>query len=118
MSPRIVPVLALTAALVACQTPSGAPSSGRIDSAAAHALVEKGAKLIDVRTPEEFADGHIPGAVNVPLDQLGQRLEAIGPKDAAGVVYCRSGGRSAAAARRLRGLGYTAVNDLGGMSAW
>lgn len=115
---RIVPVLSLVAALLACQTPSAAPSSGRIDSAAAHALVAKGAKLIDVRTPEEFSDGHIPGAINVPLDTLGQRLDAIGPKDAAVVVYCRSGGRSAAAARQLRGLGFTAVSDLGGMSAW
>lgn len=87
-------------------------------SAAARALVADGAKLIDVRTPEEFAAGHVEGAANIPVDQLGTRLKEVGPSTTPVVVYCRSGVRSARATRTLRGAGFEAVHDLGAMSNW
>ncbi len=74
-------------------------------------------QLIDVRTPEEFAAGHIPGAVNIPIDELGGRLSELSQAEPV-VVYCRSGNRSAQAARILDQAGYSGVYDLGGVIAW
>lgn len=75
--------------------------------------------VLDVRTPAEFAEGHIPGAVNLPVDEVKARVEAlIADKSTAIVVYCRSGARSATAARTLKALGYTDVADMGGLSNW
>jgi rhodanese-related sulfurtransferase len=73
--------------------------------------------LIDVRTPEEFASGHIAGAVNIPVDALSGRLSEI-PNDQPVVVYCRSGNRSATASQILHSAGYPTVYDLGGIIAW
>jgi phage shock protein E len=73
--------------------------------------------LIDVRTPEEFASGHIEGAINIPVETLSQRLNEV-PKDSALVVYCRTGNRSATAAQILVTAGYGPVYDLGGIQAW
>jgi phage shock protein E len=73
--------------------------------------------LIDVRTPEEFAGGYIPGAVNIPLQELSSRLSEV-PKDQPIVVYCRSGNRSAQAVDLLTEAGYTGLYDLGGIIDW
>ncbi len=73
--------------------------------------------LLDVRTPAEFAEGHIPGAVNIPVDSLHSRLSEV-PSDLPVVVYCRSGNRSATAAQILDRAGYDSVYDLGGILAW
>lgn len=73
--------------------------------------------LIDVRTPEEFASGHIPGAVNISIDQLPQRLSEI-PQDKPVVLYCRSGNRSNQAAQILARAGYSQIYDLGGIITW
>ena len=73
--------------------------------------------LIDVRTPEEFASGHIEGAVNIPVEEMAGRLDEI-PGDTPIVVYCRSGNRSATAARILTEAGYAPVYDLGGIQDW
>lgn len=73
--------------------------------------------LIDVRTPEEFVGGHIPGAVNISVDQLAQRLSEI-PKDKPVVLYCRSGNRSNQAAQILERAGYSQIYDLGGIITW
>jgi rhodanese-related sulfurtransferase len=73
--------------------------------------------LIDVRTLEEFASGHIEGSVNIPVEEMPGRLDEI-PGDAPVVVYCRSGNRSAAAARILTEAGYAPVYDLGGIQDW
>ena len=75
-------------------------------------------QLIDVRTPEEFASGHIEGAVNIPVDSLTQRMSEVS-KDKPIVVYCRSGNRSAQAALVLEMLGFQNVKNLeGGMVEW
>ncbi len=73
--------------------------------------------LLDVRTVGEFQSGHLAGAANIPVEQLAQRLAEV-PRDLPIVLYCRSGNRSAAAARLLRSVGYESVYDLGGIIAW
>ncbi len=74
-------------------------------------------QLIDVRTPEEFATGHIPGAVNINLKNLGRNMDRL-PRDRPIVLYCRSGARSANAASMLRQAGFTDIYDLGGIISW
>ena len=81
-------------------------------------LVAEGARLLDVRSPEEFAGGHLPGAIHIPVDELQARIYELEPRDAGVVVYCRSGRRSARAAELLRTSGFDAVHDLGSMSDW
>ena len=71
---------------------------------------------MDVRSPEEFADKHIEGAVNVPIDTV--TSHDFGGKDKPLVLYCRAGHRSQKAAEALRASGYTNVHVLGPMSAW
>jgi rhodanese-related sulfurtransferase len=83
----------------------------------ARKLVASGAMLLDVRTPEEFAAGHIEGATNIPVQELGARLAEV-PKHQPVVVYCASGGRSARAAAMLRQAGVGQVHDLGAMHHW
>lgn len=73
--------------------------------------------LLDVRTPEEFAEGYIPGAVNISVQTLEGRMSEV-PRDVPVVVYCRSGNRSATAAQMLIDAGYTQVYDLGGIQDW
>jgi phage shock protein E len=73
--------------------------------------------LLDVRTPEEFATGHIHGAVNIPIDVLGNHLSEV-PTDQPIVVYCRSGNRSAQASQILAQAGYTNIYDMGGLNDW
>lgn len=75
--------------------------------------------LLDVRTGTEFSDGHIEGAILLPLDELALRAGAMLPdRDAAILVYCRSGGRSRIAAQILAKMGYARVFDLGGIIDW
>lgn len=74
------------------------------------------ALLLDVRTPEEHAEGHLKGALNIPVDDLAVRLTELEPKDRPVVVFCRSGFRSSRAAEILREAGFRDVHDLGGMS--
>lgn len=77
--------------------------------------MKEGAKLIDVRTPAEFAEGHLPGAVNIPVDELASRMQEVGAKSERVVVYCRSGKRSARAKGMLEGAGFAKAFDLGAM---
>ncbi len=80
-------------------------------------LVAKGAKLLDVRTPGEFASGHIDGAVNIPVQELQTRLGEL-DKVQPVVVYCASGKRSSAAMSMMKEGGFAQVYDLGGKSNW
>ncbi|MFT3916602.1 MAG: rhodanese-like domain-containing protein [Anaeromyxobacteraceae bacterium] len=77
--------------------------------------INAGAVIVDVRTPEEFADGAYPNAVNIPVQDLGSRAGEI-PKDRPVVLYCASGARSAFAARMLKANGWTDVVNGGGLS--
>jgi phage shock protein E len=72
--------------------------------------------IIDVRTPAEFRQGHLEGAVNLPLDQLLQRLpDAVPDRQRALMLYCASGGRSGLACSALAQLGYARVRNGGGL---
>ena len=73
--------------------------------------------LVDVRSPDEYRSGYIPGAINISVQEIGGKLGKIS-KDQPVVVYCRSGSRSAHAAQTLLAAGYTEVYDLGGLFEW
>jgi phage shock protein E len=88
------------------------------NSGEAHELVAKGALLLDVRTPGEFQERHLEGAVNIPVQELDRRLAEVGAKDRPVVVYCRSGARSGRAKGMLEAAGFRKVVNLGPMSAW
>ena len=78
----------------------------------------KGMMLLDVRPDKEYAQGHIPGAVHVPLTDIGNKVKKL-KKDKELVVYCRSGNQSIWAIKRLMGMGYKNLYNLkGGYSAW
>jgi phage shock protein E len=92
--------------------------AGRISGPVAKQLVEDGARLVDVRSPGEYASGHIPGAINIPVQELSDRVGELAPSDKAIVLYCQSGMRSASAARFLKAAGYKNVHNLGAMRSW
>ena len=74
--------------------------------------------LLDVRTPQEYREGHIPGSQNLPLQQLDNVEEIAENKDTALYVYCHSGMRSRQAVSLLQAMGYTNVHDIGGIAAY
>ena len=82
-----------------------------------YAETEK-AVLLDVRTPQEYREGHIPGSENVPLQQLDNVDEVVDNVDTALFVYCYSGSRSRQAAVVLGQMGYTNVRNIGGIAAY
>lgn len=117
-------VVALVVGLgVAVLTPGvaraqGAPKPGVVDGAAAKALVASGAKVVDVRTPQEFASGHVPGAINIPYEEVGKRTAEIGPSSTQVVLYCRTGRRSAIAADALKKAGFQDLYDMQSVTNW
>lgn len=82
--------------------------------AAAHAA---GAVVLDVRNPDEYEAGHVPGAVHIPLGDLAARQDEIPAGDPVYVV-CAMGGRSLAATKAMVGAGYSAVSVAGGTKGW
>lgn len=86
------------------------------------ALMARGAKVVDVREPEEFAAGHLPGALNIPRGVLEFKVAAVPElqdREPALLVYCKTGGRSALATRVLNQMGYgEAVSLAGGFDPW
>jgi rhodanese-related sulfurtransferase len=109
-------------ALVAMNASSGAPAAGSTVISPDYYIenytnTDADHILIDVRTPGEFNGGHIAGAVNIPVEELDQRLSEV-PADKDIVVYCRSGNRSATASRILTSSGFEGVYDMGGIIAW
>ena len=89
-----------------------------ISGAAARDLLGKGARLVDVRTPAEFATAHLEGARNIPVGELGRRSGELGGKERPVIVYCASGARSGAAKRMLKSAGFAEVYNLGAMGNW
>ncbi len=79
--------------------------------------VNDGAFLLDVRQPDEYETAHVPGAVLVPLSELGERLGEV-PSGEPVYVICHSGGRSRKATAALRSVGIEASNVTGGTQAW
>ena len=84
------------------------------------ALYDSSVTLIDVRTPQEYAAGRVPGAVLVPMDVLSPTHATLAahPKSEPLYLICHSGGRSARAAKTLAAAGFNTVNVLGGTAAW
>ena len=78
----------------------------------------EGAMLLDVRTPQEYREGHIPGSKNVPLQTIDKIRSVADNKDTALFVYCYSGGRSRQAASMLQRMGYSNVQNIGGIAAY
>ncbi|WP_321273381.1 rhodanese-like domain-containing protein [uncultured Vibrio sp.] len=76
-------------------------------------LIEQGAMIVDVRTPREFAEGHLDNAVNFPLSELDKHFKGI-VKDKEIVLYCRSGNRSGKAYQYLQSKGFTNLHNAGG----
>ena len=76
------------------------------------------AVLLDVRTPQEYREGHIPGSQNMPLQQLDKVEEVTENKDTVLYVYCHSGARSRQAVSLLKHMGYTNVHNIGGIAAY
>ncbi len=77
-----------------------------------------GAVLLDVRTPQEYSEGHIPESKNIPLQTLDKVRTVVENKDTELFVYCYSGARSSQAATMLGQMGYTKVNNIGGISSY
>lgn len=75
--------------------------------------------VVDVRTAEEYEEKHIPGAILIPNEEIGTEQPALLPDlNAEILVYCRSGRRSAEASKKLAAMGYTNINDFGGINDW
>ncbi len=78
-------------------------------------LIEQGALVVDVRTPQEYAQGHLDNAVNFPLSELNHHFKGI-KKDQMIVLYCRSGNRSGQAYRYLQSQGFSNLHNAGGFA--
>jgi len=91
---------------------------GVVDGQTAQRLVAAGARLVDVRTRQEFDAGHVPGAVLIPYDQIAVRASELGKKDTPIVLYCRTGRRTAIARQALEALGFTRVWDMRSIGNW
>ena len=75
--------------------------------------------IVDVRRPDEYESGHIPGAVNIPNESIGSaKPEELPDLDQIILVYCRSGNRSKQAAQKLFDIGYTNIYEFGGIMTW
>lgn len=80
---------------------------------------ESGYIILDVRTPEEFSERHIPDAINIPNEVIGnEEIAELPDKEQIILVYCRSGNRSKQASEKLAALGYTNVYEFGGIIDW
>ena len=103
------------------EQPSDGGSWQTITAEDAKARMDSGdpVTVVDVRTDREYEEGHIPGALLLPVGQIGETPPALLPDlDAEILIYCRSGVRSAEAAEKLAALGYTNVSDFGGILDW
>jgi rhodanese-related sulfurtransferase len=106
-------------ALLWLQIQEGGASGGVTPALAVQLINKEKAQVIDVCTPEEFAAGHVAGAKNVPLSELGGGKGLPSNKKAQLVVVCAAGMRSAKAATQLKAMGYENVQSLaGGLKAW
>ena len=130
----VLAAVAVTGSLSGCSSPSQATATGsdfavsmtlpapeRVSVAEfATVISQPGVQIIDVRTPAEFADGHIAGAVNIPVQQPDfiERIARLDPKTTY-AVYCRSGHRSKTAVAQMQGAGLMRIYELAeGTNGW
>ena len=106
------------------QTAEGESKAGEYyqiskEEAAAMMSEESGYVIVDVRTEEEYNEGHIPGAICIPNESIGSEQPAELPDlEQVILVYCRSGNRSKQAAKKLSKIGYTNIYEFGGINSW
>ena len=109
-----------TSTIVTQDSLSPPPSVTLLTPEEAKAMMDGGGvTVVDVRRADEYATGHVPGAILLPNETISETAESVlTDKNAAILVYCRSGRRSAEAASKLIALGYTKVYDFGGILSW
>ena len=107
--------------LAGCAAPADEITYRQVNMDEAITMMEEGSGyiILAVRTPEEFADKHIPGAINIPNETIGtDEIPELPDKDQLILVYCRSGNRSKQASEKLVALGYTNIVEFGGINDW
>ncbi len=118
---KLLSVFLAAILLAGCSAPKETVSYRQISMDEAITMMEEesGYIILDVRTPEEFADKHIPGAVNIPNETItAEEIPELPNKDQLILVYCRSGNRSKQASEKLADMGYTNVVEFGGINSW
>ena len=119
---RFVPFLFLFLLVAGCAAPAESEASYRqvsMDEAIAMMEEKNDYIILDVRTPEEFAEKHIPDAINIPNEAIGTaEIPELPDKEQLILVYCRSGNRSKQASEKLVRLGYTNIVEFGGINDW
>ena len=122
MMKKLIPILLSALMLTGCAGAGNQTNSYRqisMDEAVAMMERESGYIILDVRTPAEFAEKHIPNAINVPNETIGtDEISQLPDKNQLIMVYCRSGRRSKEAAEKLVKLGYTNIVEFGGIIDW
>ena len=119
---KLMPFLFSLLLLTGCAAPAEQePGYLQISTDEAIAMMEEENNyiILDVRTPEEFADKHIPDAINIPNETIGtEEIPDLPDKGQLILVYCRSGNRSKQASEKLAALGYTNIVEFGGINDW
>ena len=118
---RILPIFLAALLLVGCAAPAEETTYRQVNMDEAITMMEEGSGyiILDVRTPGEFEEKHIPGAINVANETIGtDEIPELPDKDQLILVYCRSGNRSKQASEKLVALGYTNIVEFGGINDW
>ena len=119
---RWIPFLLLLFLLAGCTASNEQENSYRqisMDEAVTMMEEESGYIILDVRTPEEYRERHIPNAINIPNETIGSEdIQELPDRDQLILVYCRSGNRSKQASGKLAELGYTNIVEIGGINDW
>ena len=119
---KLIPILLSALLFTGCASSNNQTNIyRRISMDEAVTMMEQGSGyiILDVRTPEEYAEKHIPNAINVPNENIGtDEISQLSDKDQLIMVYCRSGRRSKEAAEKLVKLGYTNIVEFGGIIDW
>ena len=118
---KILPFILAALLLAGCAAPVEGGSYRQINMGEAITMMEEESDyiILDVRTAAEFAEKHIPGALNIPNETIGtEEIPELPNKEQLILVYCRSGNRSKHASEKLVALGYTNIVEFGGINDW
>ena len=119
---KLIPILLSALLFTGCASSNNQTNTYRqisMDEAVAMMAEEQGYIILDVRRADEYAEGHIPNAINVPNETIGtDEIPELPDKDQLIMVYCRRGRRSKEASEKLMKLGYTNIVEFGGILDW
>ena len=120
---KLIPILLSALMFTGCSGTSNSQTNTyrqiTMDEAIVMMEEESNYIILDVRTPEEFSEKHIPGAINIPNETIGTvEVPELPDKDQLILIYCRSGNRSKQASEKLVRLGYTNIVEFGGINDW